>query len=71
MSYIHRLMGLKTDDSPYKLPYKREISDYEIALPTEFDSRNAWPKCSSLWEIRDQGSCGSCWVSNCNDTRNL
>ena len=36
---------------------------HEMALPDEFDARKQWGKmCSSLNEIRDQGSCGSCWV---------
>lgn len=32
------------------------------ALPTEFDARKAWPQCSTISEIRDQGACGSCWA---------
>lgn len=31
-------------------------------VPDSFDCRNAWDNCPSLTEIRDQGSCGSCWV---------
>ncbi|EAR92351.1 papain family cysteine protease (macronuclear) [Tetrahymena thermophila SB210] len=32
-------------------------------LPSEFDSRVQWgDKCSSLWEVRDQSNCGSCWA---------
>lgn len=34
------------------------------ALPPEFDARKAWPKCTIIGEIRDQGNCGSCWVCN-------
>ncbi len=32
------------------------------ALPTAFDAREQWPKCKSIFEIRDQSTCGSCWA---------
>jgi len=32
------------------------------ALPDEFDARTQWPNCASIQEVRDQGSCGSCWA---------
>ena len=32
-------------------------------LPDEFDSRTEWPECPSIGEVRDQGACGSCYVS--------
>jgi len=32
-------------------------------IPTAFDSRDEWGMtCSSLYEIRDQSACGSCWA---------
>jgi len=31
-------------------------------LPTEFDARTAWPKCSVISKVRDQSDCGSCWA---------
>ena len=36
------------------------LSDYQ--LPDNFDPREKWKNCSTIAEIRDQGSCGSCWV---------
>lgn len=32
------------------------------AIPETFDSRQKWPDCLSISDIRDQGSCGSCWA---------
>ena len=48
--------------STLRLPTKYHDVENEI-LPKNFDSREHWPQCPSLKEIRDQGSCGSCWVS--------
>ncbi|KAL1487761.1 hypothetical protein ABEB36_015596 [Hypothenemus hampei] len=31
-------------------------------VPESFDSREAWPNCASIKQIRDQSSCGSCWA---------
>lgn len=45
-----------------KLPVRyHTIADNE-ELPESFDPREKWPDCPTLKEIRDQGSCGSCWV---------
>ena len=39
---------------------KKTFSVDEInALPTEFDSRDAWPNCDSIKQVRDQSHCGS------------
>ena len=41
-----------------------EKTEYEaVAIPDSFDARQEWSECPSTKEIRDQGSCGSCWVS--------
>ncbi|EXB94880.1 Cathepsin B [Morus notabilis] len=33
-----------------------------LKLPKEFDARTAWPQCSTIGRILDQGHCGSCWA---------
>jgi len=41
-----------------------EKTEYEaVEIPDSFDARQEWSECPSTKEIRDQGSCGSCWVS--------
>lgn len=33
-----------------------------LKLPDHFDARSAWPHCSTIGKILDQGHCGSCWA---------
>lgn len=37
----------------------------DMDLPENFDAREQWPNCPTIKQIRDQGSCGSCWVRPC------
>ena len=53
-------MGVHKDNYKYRLP--SIIHEVPKDLPESFDSRENWPECPSISEIRDQGSCGSCWV---------
>lgn len=62
MKYIKKLMGALPET--VKLP-PIEHSLFGIRIPDSFDSREEWSHCPTIREIRDQGSCGSCWVSNC------
>jgi len=55
-----RLMGVPSDSKAY-LPPAKDIKPAK-AIPDSFDARTAWPKCSSIGHIRDQGPCGSCWA---------
>lgn len=46
-----------------RLPRLMTLSEENYKdLPASFDPREKWPNCKTLFEIRDQGSCGSCWV---------
>ena len=61
---IQNQMGVLHEDDSQKASHPRKLhSRVEVtALPTHFDAREMWSNCSSIKEIRDQGSCGSCWV---------
>jgi cathepsin B len=69
-AYIIRLMGVHRDAHLFRLPTKTGgVTNVEI--PEEFDAREQWPDCPTIKEIRDQGSCGSCWVWNSHFCCNL
>ncbi|KAI1895686.1 hypothetical protein AGOR_G00108780 [Albula goreensis] len=58
-SYVKRLCGTLMNGP--KLPVMVQYAD-DLQVPENFDSREQWPNCPTLQEIRDQGSCGSCWA---------
>jgi cathepsin B len=57
---ITRLMGALKE--PEHLKLDEIVHEVPESIPDTFDSRTQWPKCPTIREIRDQGSCGSCWV---------
>uniref|UniRef100_A0A3Q2LB56 Cathepsin B n=1 Tax=Equus caballus TaxID=9796 RepID=A0A3Q2LB56_HORSE len=59
LSYVKRLCG--TFLGGPKLPQRVWFAE-DVVLPENFDAREQWPNCPTIKEIRDQGSCGSCWA---------
>ena len=59
---LQRRNGARLDEDFYN---NLEVKVHNITdeIPEQFDSRTKWPQCESLASIRDQGHCGSCWVS--------
>ncbi|KAH7727849.1 Protein CPR-6 a [Aphelenchoides avenae] len=58
-----RLMGVNNVHNSVKARKHLAKSRFlDIDLPKSFDSRTNWPDCSSIRQIRDQSSCGSCWA---------
>lgn len=61
-------MGVHPESVNYTLPLKEHSKLTLGEIPEEFDAREEWPDCPTITEIRDQGSCGSCWVGKNGDT---
>lgn len=63
LAYIRKLMGVLPEAKNHNQPLL--VHSLEgVEIPESFDSREEWPHCPTIREIRDQGSCGSCWVSS-------
>lgn len=59
LGYIKGLLGVLEE---HGLAHKLQVQFNRTKLPDNFDSRLQWPYCPTIGEIRDQGSCGSCWA---------
>eukprot|EP00914_Ancora_sagittata_P004214 GHVO01009263.1.p1 GENE.GHVO01009263.1~~GHVO01009263.1.p1 ORF type:complete len:337 (+),score=29.47 GHVO01009263.1:110-1120(+) len=58
---VKNLCGSLKDPNGNRLPIMRHKLE-AVNLPDNFDSRKQWDGCPTIKEVRDQGSCGSCWA---------
>lgn len=57
-----KMFNLMIDEVPAGFDTQPESLIRVSDLPPQFDSREHWPNCESIKEIRDQSGCGSCWA---------
>jgi len=61
-SSVKRLMGVLPDHFKQIKHVDKLVHNVPNDLPDNFDARVQWSNCPSIGEVRDQGSCGSCWA---------
>uniref|UniRef100_A0A7C8ZIM3 Peptidase C1A papain C-terminal domain-containing protein n=1 Tax=Opuntia streptacantha TaxID=393608 RepID=A0A7C8ZIM3_OPUST len=57
-----RILGARPISESEKRSIPLVSHPRSLDLPKEFDARKAWPQCSTIGKILDQGHCGSCWA---------
>lgn len=62
IKHIRGLLGVNPVFNVDSLPIVKHDAELIDSLPENFDPRDKWTQCPTLSEIRDQGSCGSCWA---------
>lgn len=59
---MRRIMGTVVDPV-WTVNAQTRSTPVNDDIPTNFDSREAWPSCAGvIGHIRDQSECGSCWA---------
>lgn len=59
---FRRLLGVKPTPKKELMSTPVRSHPKSLKVPKEFDARTAWPQCTSIGRILDQGHCGSCWA---------
>eukprot|EP01113_Clastostelium_recurvatum_P042277 TRINITY_DN6842_c0_g1_i1.p1 TRINITY_DN6842_c0_g1~~TRINITY_DN6842_c0_g1_i1.p1 ORF type:complete len:330 (-),score=68.84 TRINITY_DN6842_c0_g1_i1:51-1007(-) len=59
LTQAQRLMGFKKANPR---PVLERVSTVAANIPTTFDSRQAWPNCTTIGTVQNQARCGSCWA---------
>ena len=60
---VKKLLGVPLDHIGKPSTLKPIVHKVDAAaIPDDFDARTQWPNCPTVGEVRDQGSCGSCWA---------
>jgi len=59
---LQRLMGVRPGHQEQVQQLPTIVHDIPNDLPANFDARVQWANCPTIKEVRDQGSCGSCWA---------
>ncbi|KAK1395306.1 Cathepsin B [Heracleum sosnowskyi] len=62
VSQFKHLLGVKPTPPGDLQSIPVMIHSERLKLPSQFDARAVWPKCSTIGNILDQGHCGSCWA---------
>ncbi|MGL4947776.1 MAG: C1 family peptidase, partial [Mycoplasma sp.] len=60
MEKAKNLLGANLSYDMSNVHIRKHTPNYEF--PESYDLREVYPNCESWKEIRDQGSCGSCWA---------